>query len=206
MKIKDRVWYPVAYMFVVTFFFTAILILFGNITRERIENNEQIAFERAVLEALQIDLAHSMSPVVIHQLYTEKILEPDTTSKGAYRYMENDSLIAYALPIAGPGFWAPVEGVIGISADKQTITGIAFYEQEETPGLGGEIVNTFFRNQFIGKQLKVIGIPLEFRMPTEELDEYSVHTITGATQTSHRVGKFINSQIAIWQQAVGSRE
>lgn len=206
MKIKNKAWYPVVYMFVVTLFFTAILILFGSFTRERVESNEQIQFERAVLAALPIDLSKGISPAEIHKLYLEFIHEPDSKSAGAYQYVINDSLIAYALPITGPGFWAPVAGVVGISINKQTITGIAFYEQEETPGLGGEIVNAPFRNQFIGKQLKITGTPIEFRMHTEETDIHSVHTITGATQTSQRVGKFLNTQIIAWQQAIGSRQ
>jgi Na+-transporting NADH:ubiquinone oxidoreductase subunit C len=206
VSIKDKIWYPVVYIFVITLFFTAILILFGNFTRERIKNNTQIAFERAVLEALPINLPQGMSLVKIHRFYVENIQAPDTSSGRAYKYSIGDSLIAYALPIAGPGFWARVAGVIGIAADKKTITGIAFYEQEETPGLGGEIANPLFRNQFIGKHLSFTGTPIEIRMPTQEIDDNSVHAITGATQTSQRVGKFLNEQIAAWQQELGSRE
>lgn len=206
MSIKDKIWYPVVYIFVITLFFTAILILFGRFTRERVENNAQIAFERAVLEVLPITLPQSMSLVEIHRFYIENINSPDSTSGKAYKYVRGDSLIAYALPIAGPGFWAPVAGVIGIAADKKTITGIAFYEQEETPGLGGEIANPLFRNQFIGKHLSFTGIPIEIRMLTREIDDNSVHAITGATQTSQRVGKFLNAQVVTWQKAIGSRE
>jgi Na+-transporting NADH:ubiquinone oxidoreductase subunit C len=206
MKIESKAWYPVVYMFVITLFFTAILILFGSFTRERVENNEQIQFEQAVLEALPIDLTEDKSPADIHARFISNIRDPDIQSAEAYQYIIDDSLVAYALPVAGPGFWAPVEGVIGISVDQQTITGIAFYAQEETPGLGGEIANPPFRNQFENINMKINGTPIEFRMPTEELDEHSVHTITGATQTSQRVGKFINAQLIEWQRAMGSRE
>jgi Na+-transporting NADH:ubiquinone oxidoreductase subunit C len=90
--------------------------------------------------------------------------------------------------------------------DSITVTGIAFYEQEETPGLGGEIVNPPFRDQFVQKKAKTTGTPIEFRMPTDQLDAHAVHTITGATQTSQRLGKFLNAQLIEWQQAMGSRE
>lgn len=206
MKMQDRIWYPVVYMFAITLFFTAILILFGNFTREQVENNEKIAFERAVLDALPINLPQGIPPVEIHRLYVENIEAPDSVSGGAYKYVKDNSLIAYALPIAGPGFWAPIQGIVGIAADKQTITGIAFYEQEETPGLGGEIVNPLFRNQFKGKELSLSGTPIEFRMPAQNIDDNSVHTITGATQTSQRVEKFLNAQIIVWQHAIGERD
>jgi Na+-transporting NADH:ubiquinone oxidoreductase subunit C len=118
------------------------------------------------------------------------------------RYFKGDSFIAYALPVEGPGFWAPIKGVIGIDADTKTITGISFYEQNETPGLGGEIVKSEFRDQFVGKKISETDVPIDMRAPTAELDESSVHAITGATQTSTRLGVFINVQLARWRELV----
>ncbi len=203
MNIKDKAWFPIIYMFVVTLFFSAIIIIFGSFTRRRVEDNERIAFERAVLEALPIDISQRMSPSEIHGLYLETVKDPTQATGGAFRYMRGDSLIAYALPLDGPGFWAPIKGVIGIAADKKTVTGIAFYEQNETPGLGGEIVKSNFRDQFVGKQLSDKGVSLEIRMVSAELDESSVHAITGATQTSTRLGRFMNEQLQQWRAAVG---
>ncbi len=200
---KDKAWFPIIYMFMVTLFFSAIIIIFGSFTRKRVEDNERIAFERAVLEALPIDIPQRISPSEIHNMYLEIVKDSTAATGGALRYMMGDSLIAYALPLEGPGFWAPIKGVIGIAADKKTITKIAFYEQNETPGLGGEIVNPIFRDQFMGKQLSDKEISLEIRMASAELDESSVHAITGATQTSMRLGRFMNEQLQAWQAAVG---
>jgi Na+-transporting NADH:ubiquinone oxidoreductase subunit C len=202
MDIKEKVWYPIVFMFVATLFFSAILIVFGSFTRQRVQDNERIAFERSVLEALPIELPPKASPPAIHKMYLEYIKEAIDASAGALRYMENDSLIAYALPLEGPGFWAQIRGVIGIAADKKTITGISFYEQNETPGLGGEIVKQDFRNQFIGKLLADGNTPLEIRMQSVPLDENSVHAVTGATQTSTRLGRFMNEQLMQWLQAM----
>ena len=116
--------------------------------------------------------------------------------------MKNDSLIAYAVPLQGPGFWAEIRGVIGIAADTRTVTGIAFYEQNETPGLGGEIIKPSFREQFAGKQLSIERVPLEIRLQTEQLDESSVHAITGATQTSTRLAAFMNERLEAWRTAM----
>lgn len=203
MNFKDKAWFPIVYMFVVTLFLSAIIIIFGSFTRRRVEDNERIAFERAVLEALPIDIAPRMSPSEIHGIYLKTMRDSTAATGGALRYMKGDSLIAYALPLEGPGFWAPIKGVIGIGADKKTVTGIAFYEQNETPGLGGEIVRPGFRDQFVGKHLSVKEIPLEIRMAGAELDQSSVHAITGATQTSTRLGRFMNERLHTWQAAVG---
>lgn len=205
MSVKDKPWYPVVYMFGVTLFFSAIIIVFGTLTRQRIKDNEKIAFERAALQALPIELPEKASPPEIHRMYVENVKDSTDRTAGALRYMKRDSLIAYALPIEGPGFWAPIKGVIGIAVDRRTITGISFYQQEETPGLGGEIVKEDFRRQFEGKKLAEEGAVFQIRMTTEELDESSVHAITGATQTSTRLGKFMNEQLETWQLRMGVR-
>jgi Na+-transporting NADH:ubiquinone oxidoreductase subunit C len=202
MSMREKNWFPILYMFIVTLLLSAVVIAFGSITRQRVKDNERIAFERAVLEALPIDLSGRTSPSDIHKTYRENITEPTKSTAGALSYIKNDSLIAYALPIDGPGFWAPIRGVIGIAADKQTITGISFYDQNETPGLGGEIVKPEFRDQFVGKRLADEGMPLEIRMASTRLDESSVHAITGATQTSTRLGTFMDKRLAAWRDAM----
>ncbi len=202
MKAKEKAWFPIIYMFAITLVLSTIIIIFGSFTRKHVQDNERIAFERAVLEALPIDLPKSASPPEVHRVYQNYIKDSTASTAGALRYMEGDSLIAYALPLEGPGFWAPIKGVIGIGADKQTVAGISFYEQNETPGLGGEIVKSFFRDQFTGKRLADRGDPIEIRMVSAELDESSVHAITGATQTSNRLGRFMNEQLAAWREAM----
>jgi Na+-transporting NADH:ubiquinone oxidoreductase subunit C len=199
MALRDKTLFPILYMFGITVFFSAIIILFGSLTRQRVENNAQIAYERAVLQALPIELPAGAGPSRIHEIYLARIRSTDSASAGALRYFEQDSLRAYALPLDGPGFWAPIKGVIGIDADLRTITGIAFYEQNETPGLGGEIVTDEFRQQFAGKRIARTGAPIEIVSPTAGLDSNSVHAITGATQTSTRLGRFMNKQLATWR-------
>ena len=189
-------------MFAITLVLSAVIILFGSITRQRVRDNERIAYERAVLQALPMDLPPNMGPTQIHKNYTENISDADDSSAGALRYLQNDSLVAYALPIQGPGFWAAIRGVIGIEADKRTITGIAFYEQNETPGLGGEIIKPDFTQQFTNKTLARTGTPIQILPPTAPLDENSVHAITGATQTSTRLGKFMNEQLVHWREEI----
>ena len=104
------------------------------------------------------------------------------------------------MPVEGQGFWAPIRGIIGITADKQTITGVAFYEQSETPGLGARIVEPVFCDAFTGKKLaegeRLIGI----RQVGTTLNNSEVHSITGATQTCVRLEKLINDGLAQWRQ------
>jgi Na+-transporting NADH:ubiquinone oxidoreductase subunit C len=206
MSLRDRTWYPILYMFALTLILSAVIILFGSLTRQRVRNNQLIAFERAVLEALQVGERELASPSAIHSTYVKLIRKPDESSGGAFRLVKDDSLIAYALPIEGPGFWAPIKGVIGIEDDRKTVTGIAFYEQNETPGLGGEIVKREFTAQFIGKRLSDGDPVLDVLPGSAVLDDHSVHAVTGATQTSTRLAEFMNATIIDWRKRMGRGE
>ena len=199
MSVKDKAWYPVVYMFIVTAVFSSILIGFSRYTRERVEINRRVAFERAVVQALPLGVSDKVSSSEVHEIFIDRVTEPDESSAGAWRLMDGDKLIAYGLPIEGRGFWAPIKGAIGIEADKETITGIAFYEQNETPGLGGEIVKPRFRAGFTGKIIAASGAPLTFKPEGSPLGMSQVHAITGATQTSARVERFLNEQLGEWR-------
>ena len=146
-----------------------------------------------------------MSSLDIHRTFTEQVSEPDTTSGGAYTVKQGGQIAGYALPISGQGFWAPIEGVIGIDADRKTITGIAFYEQKETPGLGAEIAQPAFQNQFKGKVFSSAEKPVTFRRPGEDVGPSEVHAVTGATQTSTRLEKIINESVRTWQSTMSGK-
>ena len=200
---REQRWFPVLYMFVMTAVFSSIVIGFTGLTRQRVKANEALAFERAVVAVfpqLREAVADSRD---IHSIFTEQVAAPDAASGRAYSLKQNGQIAGYALPFSGQGFWAPVEGIIGIDADKQTVTGIAFYEQNETPGLGAEIAQPAFRNQFQGKVLASGARAIRFRRPGEPLGDNEVHAVTGATQTSTRVEGVINAAIQQWQSEVG---
>ncbi|MDD5458937.1 MAG: FMN-binding protein [Phycisphaerae bacterium] len=198
----EKRWYPVLYMFIVTFVFSSVIIGFSFSTRSLVDANAKIAFEQAVLQVLPNQYEDGMTKQQIHQRFTERIAQPDAQSGGAYTLKENGGIKAYAVPIEGRGFWAPIKGLVGVAEDKKTITGIAFYEQNETPGLGAEIAKPEFRDQFAGKVMAVTDKPVKFRRPGEQLGESEVHAVTGATQTSVRLERIINDNLTQWREKV----
>ena len=198
----EKKWFPIAYMFVSTACFSAVIIGFTQVTQARVNANEKLAFERAVVSVLPGLGGAKLTSAEIHQRFTEQVSEPDDSSGGAYTLKENGRIVAYALPISGQGFWAPIDGVVGIEADQQTVTGIAFYRQNETPGLGAEITKPAFRDQFQGKRLASGDKPINMRRPGAELGDSDVHAVTGATQTSTRLERIINNDLSAWRSAI----
>ncbi len=195
---REKWWFPVAYMFVVTAFFSSIVIGFAQFTSDRVEANADLAFEKAVLAVLPGLLEEGESRLEIHKKFVERVGPPDDQIGGACRLTDAGRTVAYALPVEGQGFWAPIKGVIGLKDDRRTITGIAFYEQNETPGLGAQITTITFTSQFQGKILSSGDKPLSIRPPGAPLGESDVHAVTGATQTSTRLEKILNDSLTQW--------
>lgn len=198
---KEKPYYPVVYMFVITCVFSLLLIGLAQITREEIEVNVQLAFERAVVGVFE-DISAKSNPQV-HQIFAERFKFDDVTQ--SYLYSENGRLLGYAVPFAGPGFWDDIEGILGIDADRTTVRGILFYEQAETPGLGARIDEEDFRKQFVGIKIKHAAQPIGIRPATRELRENEIHAITGATQTSVRLEKLINDRLTQWFKVLGEQ-
>jgi Na+-transporting NADH:ubiquinone oxidoreductase subunit C len=196
---REKWWFPVIYMFVVTAFFSSIVIAFSQFTSARVEANEYLAFEKAVLKVLPGLLDTGEGRLQLHRKFVKRIGDPDEQSGGACTLKEAGQIVAYALPISGQGFWAPIKGVIGIKADRLTITGIAFYEQNETPGLGAQITTSAFTSQFEGKVISPGDKPLNMRRPGDVLGKSDVHAVTGATQTSARLEKILNDALTDWR-------
>jgi len=200
--------YPVVYMFVVMLFFTAILVGLARSAADRVEANNQIRFERAVLLAVGVE-AESMNPAEVHAAFVENIQPPTPASAGAYTYpgerrasaASSSSAVpaVYAIPFEGQGFWNVIKGVVGIKPDGKTVTGIAFYEQSETPGLGAEIVKPPFRDQFRELTLAEGPALLRLKPAGSDADEPGVDAISGATQTCTRLERILNDALKEWR-------
>lgn len=70
-----------------------------------------------------------------------------------YLVKQDDSYSKVILPVHGNGLWSMMYAFVAVEMDGNTVSGITYYEQGETPGLGGEIENPTWRAQFEGKKL-----------------------------------------------------
>ncbi len=230
MNVKEKAWYPIGYMFAVTALFSAALIGFARWTRPRVEANERQALEFAVLSVLPggplMDPGHETpplrewSPTERHELFATLTPVTETDEDGTervveYRLIRDGDLVGHAILFEGQGFWNPIRGVVGIrrwpalagSPDEPfKVIRIAFYEQNETPGLGAEITTPRFRDQFRkGKLVRATGRPLTFVPESAKAGESKVNAISGATQTCNRLERIINDRLTKWREAMAER-
>ncbi len=96
----------------------------------------------------------------------------------------------YIFPLRGKGLWGPIWGFISLESDMNTVYGAVFDHKTETPGLGAEINQDWFQEDFSGKKLFKDGIFHSIKVVkggTDDSDLYGVDAISGGTITSKGV-------------------
>lgn len=96
------------------------------------------------------------------------------------------------LLIYGNGLWSTMYGFIGLEKDLVTISSITFYDQKETPGLGGEVDNPSWKALWRGKKIydDKGDVALSVKKGVDG-SVYSVDGLSGATMTTKGVDNII---------------
>ncbi len=146
------------------------------------EELEGDAFEVDLQDENRKDVADRQLPVFIAELRGE---------------------IFYIVPLRGNGLWGPIWGYVGLESDLATIAGAVFDHASETPGLGAEIADKEFQEQFPGKRIfdqagnfhpvRVV----KGRAPAGDL--HAVDGITGGTITSNGVTNMLRDGLKVYQ-------
>lgn len=188
--------FSVCYMFLLTLFFTGLVSGINTFNREKIEINEKLKFRKVVLSVLNINDFSGASDAEITRLFNKRVTEVSKQGKNYYIGLSTDgkTVIGFAFPLFGPGFWGPVYGMMAVDPRRETVLGIAFYRHNETPGLGGRITEDWFVEQFVGKRLLPAMKQKYFRFRPQGTSpaENDLDGITGATQTSYAVERLVN--------------
>lgn len=155
--------------------------------------NETAEEIRNFLSALEVTVDPETQAAALPAIFNRDIRVKELGTLTLYEYRPASSQsappAAVAVPFSGSGLWGPIKGVLALESDLKTIRGVRFYQQEETPGLGGEIGSEWFQRQFKGKKIVSGSGAPGFRVEkagTPAADN-AVDGITGATVTSDRV-------------------
>ena len=106
---------------------------------------------------------------------------------------------------SGTGFWDRITGIMVLSSDLSKVMNIQFLDQKETPGLGARIEEGWFVDQFK-------GVPIAWDQPVDKRiivgpapnpnAKNRVDAITGATQTSLALMRFLNSELELFRKII----
>ncbi len=139
-------------------------------------------------------------------------LEQDKSKSGKYQRRlpvfigVKDGQTYYIVPIYGKGLWDAIWGYV--SMDKNMVVEDAYFDHKgETPGLGANIKERFFMDDFSGEHLldkngNFVGITvLKGNADPKNLDktDSEIDAIAGATITSNGVTAMIKSDLKLYE-------
>ncbi|WP_062268819.1 Na(+)-translocating NADH-quinone reductase subunit C [Endozoicomonas arenosclerae] len=112
-----------------------------------------------------------------------------------YVIEKNGKLETIILPVHGYGLWSTMYGFMALDSDLNTVKGFGFYDQKETPGLGGEVDNPLWKAKWPGKKIYDNKGVVEAGLVKGGADPkslYKVDGLSGATLTSNGVTNLIH--------------
>ena len=118
---------------------------------------------------------------------------------------DRDGVRYYVAPIRGKGLWDAIWAYIAMD-ENMMILGAYFDHKAETPGLGANINQRFFMDDFIGEKLldenenfKGIKVSKTNLDPRNEIkDDHEVDAIAGSTITGDGVSAMIKSDLRLY--------
>jgi len=147
-------------------------------------------------EAYLIDIKKESDQVKANASYTRKL---------PLFIGEKDGEKFYIVPMRGVGLWDAIWGFVALKDDLKTVKGVFFDHKGETPGLGANIKEPFFYQDFAdeqiynGNQFKGIVVAKGNADPkNEDKNDNEVDAIAGATITGDGVTVMIKKDLAMY--------
>ncbi|WP_297707353.1 Na(+)-translocating NADH-quinone reductase subunit C [uncultured Eudoraea sp.] len=111
----------------------------------------------------------------------------------------------YIIPMYGKGLWDAIWGFIALN-ENMVVQGVYFDHKAETPGLGANIKQRYFLDDFIGEsilsndQLKGIAVAKGNNDPENNIkDDNEVDALAGATITGNGVSAMIRESVNLYK-------
>jgi len=114
-----------------------------------------------------------------------------------YQIEKDGQVSKYIFPVYGRGLWSTMWGFIALDQDLRTVRGITFFDHGETPGLGGEIDNPSWQEQWNGKKVFDQDGDVRIQVIKGQVDQtepdakYKIDGLSGATLTTRGVNNLV---------------
>lgn len=121
-----------------------------------------------------------------------------------YLVEKDGQLDRIILPIRGYGLWSTLWGYLALEQDANTVIGLGFYQHAETPGLGGEVDNPRWRDQWPGKKIYAddrvaIEVVKGQAATSGPQAAHQIDGLSGATLTT----KGVDNMLQFWMGEMG---
>jgi Na+-transporting NADH:ubiquinone oxidoreductase subunit C len=118
---------------------------------------------------------------------------------------EKDGKKFYIIPMYGKGLWDAIWGFVSLD-ENLVVQGVYFDHKGETPGLGANIKQRYFMDDFIGEsildgtQYAGINVAKGNNDPTNNTkDDNEVDALAGATITGNGVSAMIRESVGLYK-------
>ncbi|MBD1261814.1 Na(+)-translocating NADH-quinone reductase subunit C [Maribacter polysiphoniae] len=118
---------------------------------------------------------------------------------------DKDGKTFYIIPMRGKGLWDAIWGFVALD-DQMVVQGVYFDHAGETPGLGANIKQRYFMDDFVGESIldgtKYAGITVAKgnNDPLNQIkDDNEVDALAGATITGNGVSAMISESVNLYK-------
>lgn len=134
---------------------------------------------------------------------TSRVAPPNNAGIGrlpnlgvVYFIMKGDAVDQIVIAVEGLGMWGTIYGFLSLDRDTTTVRGLTYYDQKETPGLGGEIANPKWQALWRGRkgfdeQWNARITVIKGQAGAPEVDPLRVDGLSGATVTSNAITRLM---------------
>lgn len=119
---------------------------------------------------------------------------------------EKDNKEFYIIPMYGKGLWDAIWGFVALD-DEMVVQGVFFDHKGETPGLGANINQRYFMDDFTGESIMQdtrysgINVAKGNNDPlNERKDDNKVDALAGATITGNGVSAMISESVNLYKE------
>lgn len=229
--------YSVVFVLIITVFWGFVLSFAATSLRAPQQANEMLNVRTNILLAVGLmERGEQLEPEALNQLYDDSVEsflvdhegnviagssaegvdleeELENPDPAAWRLpvfvvTEGGAASVYAVPVFGKGLWSTLYGYLALQDDLNTVRGMTFYKHGETAGLGAEIEQAWFQNNFVGKRIfegnelrsvRVVKGKVEDVLSSASDHTYAVDGISGASMTGRGVTDLLLDKLTIYE-------
>ncbi|KIX19673.1 NADH:quinone oxidoreductase [Flavobacterium sp. 316] len=229
-KRTDSNLYTIIFSVILVVVVGSLLAFFASATKEMRDNNDKVKTQMDILSAMGIDSDRTNATETFNKYIKEQfVIEGDKVTEDKEAYLinikkeldnakqgkvqklplfvgEKEGKKIYIVPVRGNGLWDAIWGYVALNDDLKSINGVYFDHKGETPGLGANITEAFFEDDFKGEMIfdaegnyKSVEISKSNGDPNNvDKSDNQVDAISGATITGNGVGAMLKSGIKLY--------
>ncbi|BCY27423.1 NADH:ubiquinone reductase (Na(+)-transporting) subunit C [Flavobacterium okayamense] len=229
-KRTDSNGYTIIFAIVMVVVVGSLLAFFANATKEMRVNNDKVKTQLDILNAMGVDATRANATEMFGQYIKQQyVVEGTEATENSEAYLidvkkeqeaakagktqklplfvgEKDGKTVYIVPVRGNGLWDAIWGYVALNDDLKSINGVYFDHKGETPGLGANITESFFKDDFKGEMIfdaegnyKAVEISKSNGDPNnEDKTDNQVDAISGATITGNGVAAMLKKGIGLY--------